>query len=609
MSKLEDRKYAIIGIIVVLFVIIWIKLFNLQIVDISLKISSDNNSQRRVVVYPSRGLIYDRNGVLLVSNEAAYDLMLIPKNMEAFDTASMCNDLGIDIENFRERQQTCEEYSIYRPSLFYKQITSSQYAVLQEHMYKYPGFFVQNRTLRRYKEGIAAHVLGDVGEVDLETLKSDPYYSGGDYCGKSGVEQYYEEDLRGKKGVKVYLVDVYNNIQDSYMDGKYDTLAEPGKNLTLTIDSELQRYGEYLMQNKVGSIVAIEPATGEILTLVSSPGYDPQLLVGRDRGHNFDSLINAPGKPLINRAVSSTYPPGSVFKLAISLVALQEGVITPYTSYPCDHSIVGCHNHPPANGVSRAIQYSCNPYYYFVFKSLIQRGEEKSIFRDSRIGLDKWKKKIVSLGFDRALDIGIPGVNKGQIPGPDFYDRLYGKYRWAFSTVYSLGIGQGELLISSLQMANFCSIIANRGYYYNPHLVKAINEEPVVGINTQKVFTPFDKKYFEIVVDGMDKVVNEEFGTGWYARTNDIRVCGKTGTAENPHGEDHSIFVAFAPKDQPEIAIAVYIENAGFGGVWAAPIARLMIEKYINGEISDKNIEKRIVEADLTNEANIENEE
>lgn len=600
MKHLQNRKYAVIAIFALLFLVVWIKLFNLQIVDDSLKTSSDNNSQRRVVVYPSRGLVYDRNGVLLVCNEAAYDLFLIPNNLEEFDTLSMCTDLGIDTEDFYMRLDKSKSYSTYRPSVFYKQITAIQYALLQEHMYKYPGFFVQDRTLRKYNEGIAAHVLGDVGEIDLETLKADPYYTGGDYAGKSGIEQYYEKELRGKKGVQVFLVDVHSNIQGSFEDGKYDTLAVPGKDLTLTIDAELQRYGELLMSNKVGSIVAIEPATGEILALVSSPVYDPQLLVGRQRGANYDSLINSPGKPLINRAVSSTYPPGSVFKMAQALVALQEGIIKNTTFFPCDKGRVGCHNHPPSMGVARAIQYSCNPYFFYVFKDLVQRGEEESHFKDSRIGLDLWKKKIVTLGFDRVLDIGILGVNKGQIPGPDFYDKLYGKHRWAFSTIYSLGIGQGEILVSPLQMANFCAIIANRGFYYNPHLVKEIDDETVQGENTQKIFTPFDKHHFETVVKGMDLVVNDEYGTGYYyTRMDNIRICGKTGTAENPHGEDHSVFVAFAPRDNPQIAVAVYIENAGFGGVWAAPISRLLIEKYINGVISDLRLEKRIIESDL----------
>ncbi len=600
MKHLQNRKYAVIAIFALLFLVVWIKLLNLQIVDDSLKLSSDNNSQRRVVVYPSRGLVYDRNGVLLVCNEAAYDLFLIPHNLEEFDTLSMCTDLDIDKEDFYMRLDQSKSYSSYRPSIFYKQITAIQYALLQEHMYKYPGFFVQNRTLRKYNEGIAAHVLGDVGEIDLETLKADLYYTGGDYAGKSGIEQYYEKELRGKKGVQVFLVDVHSNIQGSFDDGKYDTLAVPGKDLTLTIDAELQRYGELLMSNKVGSIVAIEPATGEILALVSGPVYDPQLLVGRQRGEHYDSLINSPGKPLINRAVSSTYPPGSVFKMAQALVALQEGTISPQTFFPCDKEKVGCHNHPPSMGVARAIQYSCNPYFFYVFKSLVQRGEEESHFKDSRIGLDLWKKKIVTLGFERSFDIGIPGVNKGQVPGPDYYDKIYGKHRWAFSTIYSLAIGQGELLVSPLQMANFTAIIANRGFYYNPHLVKAIESEPVQGENTQKIFTPFDKHHFETVVKGMDMVVNDEYGTGYYyTRMDNIRICGKTGTAENPHGEDHSVFVAFAPRDNPQIAVAVYIENAGFGGVWAAPISRLLIEKYINGVISDLRLEKRIIESDL----------
>ncbi|HOZ29932.1 MAG TPA: penicillin-binding protein 2 [Bacteroidales bacterium] len=598
MKSFDTRKYAIGGIILLILLIIWGKIFFLQIFDSELKKSSENNSQRQVTIYPGRGLIYDRNGVILVCNEAAYDLMLVPKNMQEFDTTAFCKDLNISIEDFYKKLKQCKEYSMYRPSVFYKQIPAIHYAKIQEHLYRFPGFYVQNRTLRKYKEGIAAHVLGDVGEVDLDVLKADPYYKGGDYLGKSGIEKYYEKELRGKKGVQIFLVDVHSNIQESYMDGKYDTMAIPGKDLTLTLDSELQRYGELLMQNKVGSIVAIQPSTGEILAIVTSPTYDPQLLVGRQRGNNYDSLLNAPGRPLINRAISSTYPPGSVFKIAIALVALQEGLITTDSHFPCD-GIVGCHGHPPANGVARAIQYSCNPYFYYVFKEIIQRGLEKSIFKDSRIGLDLWKKKIITLGFNSALDIGLPGVNNGQIPGPEFYDKLYGKHSWAFSTIYSLGIGQGEVLVSTLQLAHFCSIIANRGYYYNPHLLKKISGEPITGKNTQKTFTPFDKKYFEVIVEGMDDVVNEEYGTGFYAKIPDIRVCGKTGTAQNPHGECHSVFIAFAPKDDPQIAIAVLIENAGYGGVWAAPISRLMIEKYIKREISDTLLETKIINSVL----------
>lgn len=596
----KQRKFVIGGIIFALFIAIWIKLFFIQIIDTSLKQSSDNNSQRRVTEYPGRGLIYDRNNTLLVCNEAAYDLMLVPRRMSEFDTLELCNSLGIDIQDFYQKLEKCKAYSSYRPSIFFKQINSLQFAILQEHLYRYPGFYVQSRTLRKYTEGIAAHVLGDIGEVDLKTLETDNFYSAGDYIGKSGVEKYYENLLRGSKGVKIYLVDVRSTIQGSYLEGKYDIPAIPGKNINLTIDSELQRYGELLMSNKVGSIVAIEPESGEILALVSAPNYDPQLLVGRERGKNYDSLLNAPAKPLINRAISSSYPPGSIFKIANALVALQEGLININSYFPCDVSKVGCHGHPPANGIARAVQYSCNPYFYFAFRNIIQRGIEKSIFKDSRIGLDLWKKKIVSLGFDQTFDIGLPGVNKGLIPGPEYYDRWYGKHRWAFSTIYSLSIGQGEVLVSPLQMANFCAIIANRGFYYYPHILKKIDNEEYIGENTKKTFTPFDKKYFDEIVKGMDFVVNEDYGTGYYARLSDIKVCGKTGTAQNK-GKDHSVFIAFAPKDQPKIALAVYVENAGFGGVWAAPIARLMIEKYIRNYVIDKDLEKRIIETEILN--------
>ncbi|MDR2009521.1 MAG: penicillin-binding protein 2 [Bacteroidales bacterium] len=596
--KFVSRKYIIIAIFMLVFLIIWAKLFYLQILDVSLKISSENNSRRKVVVYPARGLIYDRNGVLLVCNEAAYDLQVVPGQVKEFDTLALCNDLGIDIENFRSRFEKCKKYSSYRPSVFFKQINSRQYAKIQEHLYKYHGFFVQNRTLRKYNEGIAAHVLGDVGEVNLDMLNADSYYAVGDYAGKSGVEQYYEKELRGIKGTEYLLVDVHNRVQGSYMDGKYDSVAIPGKNLVLTIDSELQKYGEKIMQNKLGSIVAIEPSSGEILVMVSSPGYDPQLLVGRSRGKHFDSLSNVSAKPLLNRAISPN-PPGSIFKIAQAIVGLQEGVISKNTFYSCDKSKIGCHNHPPCIGVERAIQYSCNPYFYFVFKDLVQRKKDPSIFKDSHIGLDLWKEKILTLGFGKAFDIGLPSVKKGFIPGSDHYDKKYGKYRWAFSTIFSLSIGQGEIMATPLQLANFCAIISNRGYYYNPHIVRNIGEEELTGPNTQKVFTPFDKSYFDMMVEGMDYVVNQDYGTGFYGRIPGVKVCGKTGTVQNPHGKDHSVFVAFAPKDDPKIAIAVYIENAGFGGVWAAPVARLVMEKYLTGEISDEEFEKRIQEAVL----------
>ncbi len=599
MSDLTHRKYAIITIILISFLIIFVKIFYLQIIDVSYKISADNNSQRRITQYPARGLIYDRNNVLLVCNEAAYDLMVVPGRTREFDTINFIENLGINKDDFYRRMSIAKSHSYFRPSFFYKQMSALQYAKFQEHMYKYPGFFVQNRTLRKYTEGIAAHVLGDVGEVPRQMIEADRYYRMGDYAGRSGVELTYEKKLRGKKGVKILLVDVHNRVQGSYMHGRYDTVAIPGKNIQLTIDAEVQKYAESLMQNKKGAIVAIEPSTGEILVMVSSPCFDPQLLVGRPRGENFDSLANDPGEPLYNRAVSATYPPGSVFKVPVALVALQDEIIIPNSFFGCVQTHIRCHGHPKANSVAKSIQYSCNPYYYAVGRRLVQRRIESSIFRDSHIGLGLWKDKMLTLGFEKAFDIGIPAVNRGLIAGTDYYDRLYGKYRWAYSTIYSLFIGQGEVLTSTLQLANFSAIVANRGYYFSPYLVKQIGNEKTNNSDEEnKIITAFDKKHFETIIEGMDNAINELGGTGYYtSRLSEIRICGKTGTAQNPHGENHSVFIAFAPKEDPVIAISVFIENAGYGGSWAAPAASLIIEKYITREISNKYREQRILDA------------
>ena len=592
----DKKTYNILFIFCIIFLIIWIKMFYIQIIDKSLKKASENNTIRRITIYPSRGLIFDRNEKLLVYNEAAYDLFVTPIKIKDLDTVSLCKDLNISIEYFRKKLSKCIDYSTRKPSIIYSQITAEQYARLQEYLYKYKGFNVHNRTLRKYDSDIAAHILGDIGEIDMVQLNENTYYNAGDYIGKSGIEKYYEKELRGKKGVEYFLVDVNNNVKDRYQNGDCDTMAQLGKNLILTIDANLQKYGEELMKNKRGAIVAIEPATGEILTMVSSPNYPPQLMVGRQRGNNYDSLLNLKDKVLINRALYE-YPPGSVFKIAQALVGLSEKIITQYTFFPCDKSKVGCHNHPPCNGVHRAIQYSCNPYFYYVFRELVQRGIEKNVFKDARVGLDLWKEKIVTLGFNKSFDIGLPNVKKGHIPDADYYDRLYKKHRWAFSTIYSLAIGQGEVMVTPLQIANFCAILANRGFYYEPHIVKKIDDKNVA--QKEKIRTPFDRADFEIIVQGMDWVVNGDYGTGYLARIPEINVCGKTGTVQNPKGKDHSVFIAFAPKDEPKIAIAVYVENAGFGGVWAAPIARLLMEKYLKTEISDNDLEKRILETNL----------
>lgn len=601
MEDFTVRKY-IIGIVIIAIAFIYvIKLFFLQVADTTYKHSAENNSQRSVVVYPARGLIYDRNGELLVYNEAAYDLMIIPRQVKAFDTLDLCNTLEMGKEELIKAMKKAKSYSSYKPSVLIKQISSKNYGVLQEKLYKYPGFFVQSRTLRHYPRKIAAHILGYVGEVNDKTIKENSYYTSGDYIGISGIEKSYEDLLRGKKGVQKFLVDVHNRIKGSYEGGKHDTAAVVGNNLIVTIDANLQAYGEKLMEGKKGSIVAIDPGTGEILSMVSSPGYDPNLLVGRNRSVNYSKLESDSLIPLFNRATMSRYSPGSIFKAVQALIGMQEQVIVPNTGFACANTPVKCHGHASAMNIQEAIMHSCNPYFYRVFQRLIQRGIKKSIYEDSRIGLTKWRDHISTFGLGDRLDVDLPGVKRGNIPDTAYYDRWYGKNRWAFSMIYSLSIGQGEVETVPIQIANLAALIANRGYYITPHLVKSIEGRDSIDVKYRKKnYTSVNKKYYEPLIEGMAMVVSNPHGTAnWGAFLDSIPICGKTGTVQNSHGEDHSGFFAFAPKDNPQIAIAVYVENAGFGGVWAAPIASLMIEKYLNGEIQDeKNIkrEKRILE-------------
>lgn len=599
MNKPEPRTYVIAGIIGLVSVILLIRLFFLQVLSDEYEVSALNNSQRHIIQYPPRGIIYDRDSNILVSNKAGYDLMVIPRQVKAIDSVALARALGIEMSLFRQRFFEASSYSRFQPSIFYKMLSAEEYAGLQEILYDYEGFYVQPRVMRQYADEIGAHIIGDIGEVNQNLIEKDSYYRMGDYVGVNGVEKYYENSLRGKKGVKIFLVDAHNRIKESYENGKFDTLPEAGKSLVSSIDIALQTYGERLFENKIGGLVAIEPETGEILAMVSSPVYNPNLLVGRNRGFYFDSLLNASNKPLFNRAVNSAYPPGSTFKVAQAIVGLDEGLIHENTSIPCNKYWVNCHNHPPATSVIKAVQYSCNPYFYEVFRRMVQRGYEESVFRDSPIGLDMWKEKIELLGFGQSLDIGLPSVSAGQIPGSQYYDALYGQYRWAFSTIYSLSIGQGEILATPLQLAHFSTIIANRGYYYTPHIVKSIGQEGKETKYQKKHILPFKEEVFPLVVEGMYGAVNEPHGTARLARIPEVAVCGKTGTAQNPHGEDHSIFMAFAPMENPKIAIAVYVENAGYGGTWAAPIAGLMIEKYLTDTIKNKWGEERILNANL----------
>ena len=599
--NLSNRKFIVGSIFLAIGLIFIIRLFNVQVLDEKYKSESDHNVLREVIQYPARGLVYDRNGELLVYNEAAYDLMVLPRQVKTLDTLELCRLLEIEKEVFVEKFIKAKKYSRYKPSTFLKEISSISYANIQEHLYKYPGFFVQTRTLRRYPRNSAAHVLGYIGEVNHSVIEKKPYYRSGDYIGKSGLEYFYEELLRGTRGVKRILVDVHNREKGSYKDGAKDTVAVTGALLRTTLDIFLQEYGELLMQNKKGSIVAIEPKTGEILSLISAPNYDPNMLVGRAVGKNYPRLSKDSLNPLFNRALMAKYPPGSIFKTVQAMVGLQAGVIAKNSSFTCNKSLVGCHNHPTASSVAASVKMSCNPYYYQVFKRLIQQNKANSIFKDSELGLSIWSEKIKKFGFGQQLATDLPGVKSGYVPDVGFYNRWYGEGRWAFSTIYSLSIGQGEMGVVPLQMANLSATIANKGYYYVPHFIKEIESVDTIPQKfTQKHHVDIDQEHFNTVIDGMYGVVYEPGGTARRARIHeDIVVCGKTGTAQNPHGEDHSVFIAFAPQKNPQIAIAVYVENAGGGGSWAAPIASLMIEKYLTDSISDKNKlkEKRILEA------------
>ncbi|MFP4619674.1 MAG: penicillin-binding protein 2 [Bacteroidales bacterium] len=598
----------VIGIIVVATAVIFlVRLFSLQAVDETYQLSATNNVVRRITQYPARGLIYDRNGELLVHNQAAYDIMVTPQHLGTFDTTEFCNLLDIEKNYLEKKLREAKEYSLYKPSVVLKLVSSETYAKFQEKLYRFPGFFVQPRTVRRYRYEEAAHLLGYIGEVSDKLVDTNEYYKSGDYVGISGIEESYEEVLRGQKGMKVYQVDVHNRIKGSYRDGRFDQEAQAGNDLTTTIDMELQRYGEKLMHNKIGSIVAIEPATGEILSLVSTPGYDPSKLVGRQRSKNFEQLNADTLDPLFNRALMARYPPGSTFKVVNALIGKEEAVINNNTTYECHggyrsgNFFMGCHNHPSPQDLVGSIKVSCNTYYANVFKRIIQDSQ----FSTVSDAFNNWKQYLDSMGFGSRLNLDLPDEAPGFLPSVQYYNKFYGENRWKYLNVISMAIGQGELGITPIQMANMTSILANRGYYYPPHVVKNVEGDQSIDSRfKEKRQSMIDSSNFEPVIAGMDLAVNGEPGTGSTARTaaiEDITVCGKTGTAENPHGKDHSIFIAFAPREDPQIALAVYIENGGFGATWAAPTAKLMIEKYLNREISVKWWEDYVLNANLLN--------
>ena len=595
-ASYSSRKYVIIAIFSIVVLVLMIKLFSIQVIDQSYKRSSDNNTLRYVTQYPARGKVYDRNGNLLVYNEAIYDLMVIPRQVKNLDTLAFCSAIDITRKSFDERMKKARRYSSFSPSVFMAQITKEEYGRIAENLHQFPGFYFQTRSVRNYPYPIAAHTLGNIGEVGKRDLEKDSYYKVGDYIGKSGIESFYEKELRGEKGMKIIVVDVHNREKERFMNGDFDTLPVAGKDIYLGIDAELQAYGEALMRNRTGSIVAIEPSTGQILAMVTSPSYDPNELVGRVRGANYSKLLNDSLKPLVNRATSGIYPPGSTFKMVNGLIVLESGVVTKNSQYPCmgkESQPIRCtHSHSNPVSLYDAIENSCNPYFWETFRDMFA----SSRFASSKEAYQYWYELVTSFGLGSAFKTDIPSEASGNIPKAAYYDKLY-RGVWNALTVRSLSIGQGEILVTPLQLANLAAAIGNEGYYYPPHLIKSFSDGTPIDSNmTTKRVINIKPKLFRDVKVGMCRVFEGESGTARYSAIDSIQVAGKTGTAENPHGDDHSLFMGFAPADNPQIAIAVVVENAGFGSQWAAPIASLMMEKYIRGYIKDSRKEKRFLE-------------
>ena len=594
------RKEIIQIVFVLVGFIFLVKLFFIQVLSTRYADLANSNAILRQVEYPFRGLIYDRHGKLIVYNTPEYDLQIISKETKGLDSAMFCKVFSLSKEELRAKFKELKarkEYSPFKPTLFIDKLSNYDFAKIQDNLDEFSGFYIQARTTRAYSTPALANALGYVSEISKGKLEGDEskVYKQGDYIGQSGIELFYEEQLRGKSGVKRILRNVKGIEKGSFSNGDYDTLSIPGQNLVTGIDLDLQLYGELLMQGKAGSIVAIDPSTGEILSLVSGPSYDPNLLTGRLYGSNFKLISNDTLKPLFNRPLMAQYRPGSIFKVAQAMTALQEGVITPETRIRCDRTIINCHGPHTNEDLRGAIANSCNPYFHGVLRKMLNKGVSNDPFEDTRIGLAEWNRHIKSFGFGSELGIDLPNEKNGLIPTPAYYDRAYSNRPWKFSNIYSLAIGEGENLVVPIQMANFAATIANRGFYHTPHLVKAIGKEgKPLSLYQERHYTTIDPAHFQVAVDAMQQVV--ESGTGQYrARLDSIIVCGKTGSVQNPPFPDHSVFIAFAPRDNPKIAISVYVEYSGQGARAAASIASLMIEKYLLGETKRPHIEKYVL--------------
>ena len=586
--NLEKRKLVIGGLTVAIVLIYIVRLVQLQVLDSSYKANADNNAFMEKVIYPSRGLIYDRNDSLVVYNVPEYDLVMTPKDVLPFDTIDLCNTLQISRKEFDQRWQDMvksRSYSAFTQQVFMNHLTAEDYGRLQEKLYRFPGFFVVQRILRQYNYHVAANVLGDIREVNARDIENDPYYRPGDYTGDLGIEKSYETWLRGVKGKEILIRDATGKIKGHYNDGADDIAPVAGNNLKLSIDIGLQAYGEMIMQGKVGAIVCIEPKTGEILALVSSPTFDPALLMGKERGKNYRDLVNNRLKPLYDRSIMAAYPPGSTFKPSQGLIFLDEGIISTSTAFPCHRGYinaglrVGCHGHPAPISLKPALQTSCNAYFCWGFKYMM---DKRSKYGSTGKAFEVWKNHMVSMGYGYKLGIDMPGESRGFIPNTAFYDKIYGENKWSGQSIISDAIGQGEILATPLQIANLSATIANRGYYITPHVVKHIEGVGVLKKNLERHDTDIDKRYYNDIVEGMRMAVLG--GTCTRANIPGLDVCGKTGTAQNPHGRDHSVFMGFAPMNDPKIAICVYVENAGFGAAYGVPIGALMIQRYLRGD-------------------------
>ena len=601
-----NRRYMIMGIAILVVLIYIVRLFLLQIIDQSTQGKAETNAQLRQTIYPSRGLIYDRNDELLVANQPIYEVTVIVREIQKsqFDTLGFCKTLKITPVEFEERMKNITNsrknrgFSRYSPQVFMDHLHQEDVATLQQELYKYEGVYVRYRTLRDYLYPIASHVLGSVGKVNQRDIELDSYYCSDDYSGRDGIERTYENVLRGKKGVNVLMRDSRGRVQGSYKDGALDKEAIVGETLYLGLDIQTQLLAEKLMQGKVGSVVAIEPKTGEILTLVSSPNWDPKSLIGKERSENYQELLNDPNKPLMNRATQAQYAPGSTFKVLQALVGLQEKAITPFTQYTCSgkgsRPIRCTHDHGSIVDLEEGIEQSCNPYFWSMFRDLLQQdgyGENNVLFKEN---YKNWREHIMSFGLgSKFSDTDIRDQVSGAMPSIGLYDKIYGPTGWKAITIRSLSIGQGEILVTPLQLANMTAAIANKGYYITPHL----NRNDSMKLNIHH--TSIDERHFEVVHRGMARVMKE--GTGKWYNIPDLKICGKTGTVQNPHGEDHALFIGFAPQDDPKIAIAVAVENAGFGSTWACPIATLIMEQYLTNQIThtwlyDKMINARLID-------------